>query len=147
MIVEQVKSTIDETMEKNPVMGDKLLEEFMGQIVEKDKNYHKNLSLKVSDKEFKDNFIRSIMETSLLISSALIFDEDDDDENYYEQVKKYILSKAKQDSSEVQVMRNFYLTEVVNEELDEIISSDEEKELFEKRVNEFSEVYNIMHSK
>lgn len=119
------------------------LDEYLENLNEIDNAKADVLVGKLKDEKYNNNFQNSLMQMSLLISAAMVINAAS--ENEYSKIQKKVLFDSRQDDQDVKDMRLFYAQTITTEELSQVLNSEEEKNIYNKRLGSFITAYKELH--
>ncbi len=126
-------------------LGEDALKEYRENLTLINPEAEKELTVKLEDDTFKENFINSLLETSFLVSAAMAIPEEGawqgEELITFDKVAKKILYNARQDITEVVQMRSLYLQNLSSDDIKEILTEENEVQLFESRLKDFVSKY------
>ena len=134
-----MKANLDDIIQQEYEQQKEAIKEALDEYLKNIDNGDKTASLvsKLVDEAYKKTFTISLMQMSMLISAAMVVDN----EKEFSKIKKKILFDSRQDDKDIHEMRLFYLTKITPEDLNNIIVTKEEQDLFSNRLNDFKQDY------
>lgn len=135
--IKSFNDILEEQMSAQDQAATEALEEYLDSLKEMNKDNHTVLEEKLKDKEYYEEFKKSLMQMSILLSAAMATNSEEEHE--YTKIQKKVLSYAKNDDDLTKEMRLSYAKIVTADSLKNFLQSEEERNLYTQRMKSFVE--------